>query len=383
MRRALSLSALMLALSGQAQVAEITLVNPAPFSREGEIVEVGEADLKGIVGSESFVIRDASGKEIPWQATHDGKVVFQISMGPGATEVVTAQAGTPAPFGRKTYGRLFPERLDDMTWENDLMSYRAYGPALQLTGERAFGYDVWTKNVDYPILEKRYTGSRHGISFHQDHGDGMDVYAVGPTLGGGATALLDKSDVIIYPWCFSEHLVLDNGPLRFTVLLHYPPMGAEKGIPADETRVITLDAGDPFNRTVVTYNAMPEPSAAVAGQVVHKQNPEAYLLDSGNCFAAYADLTQNAEEGNGTIYVGMLGLDGWTPGYLPMEKPEGDAIGHTVLQTTAENGKPLTYWWGAAWSKGGTDSMDKWRETILHKRRCLLNPIRVSVAEKR
>lgn len=374
---------MMLALCGQAQVAEIRLENPAPFSRDAEMVEVSESDLKGIVGSESFVIRDASGREIPWQATHDGKVIFQISLAPGASEVVTAQAGTPAPVVRKTYGRLFPERLDDMTWENDLMSYRAYGPALQRTGERAFGYDVWTKNVDYPVLEKRYTGSRHGISFHEDHGDGMDVYAVGPTLGGGTTALLDSNGGIIYPWCFSQHLVLDNGPLRFTVLLHYPSMSAENGVAADETRVITLDAGDPFNRTVVTYNAMSESMPAVAGQVVHRQNPDAYMLDGENCLAAYADLTQDAGRGNGTIFVGMLGLDGWTPGYIPMESPAGDAIGHTVLQTTAENGKPLTYWWGAAWSKAATDSMDKWKETLLHKRRCLLNPIKVSVAERK
>ena len=41
-------------------------------------------------------------------------------------------------------GRQYPERLDDVAWENDRAAYRAYGPALQEKGERAFGYDIWT-----------------------------------------------------------------------------------------------------------------------------------------------------------------------------------------------------------------------------------------------
>lgn len=381
MRMFLFLSAMMSAFMSMGQVAEITLTNPVSMERNEEIVEVSESRLKSIVGTEVFVIFDESGKEIPWQATHDGKIIFQISMKPGETKTISVKPGVPSPVERKVYGRLFPERVDDMTWENDLASYRAYGPALQKTGERAFGYDIWVKNVSYPVLEERYRGNSHGKSFHKDHGNGMDVYAVGPTLGGGTTALLDENGEIIYPWCFSDYLILDNGPLRFKVLLHYDPMNAEKGVPADETRVITLDAGDPFNHTTVTYNAMEKSCPAVAGQVVHKQNPKAYLLDQEKGFTAYADLTQNAEEGNGTIYVGMLGLDGWTPEYIPMDKPEGDAIGHTVLRTTAENGKPLTYWWGSAWSKAGTDSMKKWEEVLSHKRDCLLNPIKVDIKE--
>ena len=57
----------------------------------------------------------------------------------------------------------------------------------------AFGYDIWTKCVPHKVLDRRYYDDKvNKISFHVDHGEGMDVYAVGPTLGGGTAALLDS-----------------------------------------------------------------------------------------------------------------------------------------------------------------------------------------------
>jgi len=30
-----------------------------------------------------------------------------------------------------------------VAWENDRIAFRTYGPALQATGEKAVGYDIW------------------------------------------------------------------------------------------------------------------------------------------------------------------------------------------------------------------------------------------------
>ena len=92
------------------------------------------------------------------------------------------------------------------------------------------------------VLEKRYLlNNRKNISFHRDHGDGMDVYTVEPTLGGGTNALLDADGEIIYPWCFSEFEIRSR-VLAFSDTLDLSPVTAEKGIPAAEERIITLDA---------------------------------------------------------------------------------------------------------------------------------------------
>lgn len=367
-------------LAAQAETVEISVYNPGDFARSGEIVEVDESAVKNRIGTPFFILRDSEGKEVPWQKTHDGKIIFPVNVAPRDSAIFHTEEGMPAAVEPKVYGRLFRERADDMTWENDRAAYRAYGPRLQKNGERAFGYDIWTKSVPGLVLERRYIlNNRKNKSFHRDHGDGMDVYTVGPTLGGGTNALLDADGSIMYPWCFSDFEILEQGPLRFQVRLVYPPMTAEKGVPAAEERIITLDAGDWLNRTDVTYRGLKEPASMVAGQVVHRQNPDGYLLDAENGITAYADLTENAEAGNGTIFVGTVSGGESQSVYMPLPSPVGDAVGHAVLKTTVADGKPFTYYWGSGWSKGGMPTMKEWHKTLLHKKECLRNPLQVKV----
>ena len=49
---------------------------------------------------------------------------------------------------------------------------------------------------------------QNAISYHIDHGYGMDCYAVGPTLGAGVAALM-AGDTIIYPYCYRTQEILD------------------------------------------------------------------------------------------------------------------------------------------------------------------------------
>ena len=103
---------------------------------------------------------------------------------------------------------------------------------MQAKGERAFGYDIFTKSVPHPVLHARYekaldpgtkaeirrlrkaglaerADSLHdAVSFHLDHGDGMDSFGVGPTLGCGTAALLDRECGIVYPWCWESAEIL-------------------------------------------------------------------------------------------------------------------------------------------------------------------------------
>ena len=138
---------------------------------------------------------------------------------------------------------------------------------------------------------------------------GMDVYAVGPTLGGGTAALLDSVGEIVYPYCYEGYEVLENGPLRFSVKLTYGPIKVDGDSAVVETRVISLDRGSWLNRTTVSYSGLSADKRVAPGIVVHRQNPEGYHLDVENGFMSYADLTENAEAGNGTIFVGIVSPD--------------------------------------------------------------------------
>lgn len=360
---------LLTAVCGRAKNKSLTVTNTTDSDRS-RIVEVTDYP------EGSFVIRDKSGNEIPYQLTHDGKLIFMATVPARKTVKYFYKPGTPAKTDTICYGRVFPERKDDLAWENDRSAYRAYGPALQASGEKAYGYDVWTKSVDCPILEQRYHNALvNHISFHEDHGDGMDVYDVGPTLGGGTSALLAAGDSIIYPYCWETAEILDNGPLRFSARLVYPPC-VVKGDTVVETRLITLDAGDWLNRTEVTYSGLKHPMRPMAGIVVHDSNPEAFATDTNS--ATYSDLTQQPDADNGEIYVALFSTDPVETRYMPLSRKIGDAIGHVAIVGKPGNRK-FTYYWGSGWSKGGIADFDAWNKTVYEIKQSIVNPLIVKV----
>lgn len=300
----------------------------------------------------------------------------------GTAEYFIAE-GVPSTFAPRCYGRVFPERADDLAWENDRAAYRAYGPALQKSGEKAYGYDIWCKSVPYPVLEQRfYDHNRLGISFHEDHGKGMDVYGVGPTLGGGTSAILAPGDSIVYPYCWEKAEILDNGPLRFTARLTYHPtiIGGDTII---ERRLISLDAGSWLNKTTVTYEGLKGDLRPMAGIVVHESNPDGFTMLDGA--VTYTDLTQNPGNGNGEIYVGVVGGVGGDMAsvetecrYLPLPEKTGDAIGHICL-TGAPGQDTFTYWWGSGWSEGGVKDTADWNSKMAELHDNLQHPLIVKV----
>lgn len=357
----------------------ITVENPADVAASGELAQVALKDVQAKVG-EHFVITDADGVEVPYQVTYDSLVVFPVNADAASEVVYTLSAGESAPVDTLVWGRKFPERKDDMAWENDRSAYRAYGPALQASGERAFGYDIWTKSVATPVLEERFTNDiQHGISFHVDHGNGMDVYAVGPTLGGGTAALLDSLGNIVYPYCWDTYEILDNGPLRFTVRLDYKPLAIDGDTAVVESRLITLDRGAWLNRTEVTYRGLTHEASVAPGIVVHRQNPDGYTLNREAGYMAYADSTENAANGNGVIYVGVVAPQSTAFEYRALAEPAGDAIGHILAPAPYTDGTPYTYYWGSGWSKGGVAGVEEWNAILDTAARRVASPLKARV----
>ncbi|MDE6438897.1 MAG: DUF4861 domain-containing protein, partial [Muribaculaceae bacterium] len=307
---------------------EIIVDNPSGADALQEMASLDASLIEGLTPGE-FRILDADGNEVPYQLTFNGQLIFPASVKAGQSAAYTIVAGQPAPVDTLVWGRQFPERKDDMAWEHDRGAFRAYGPALQQSGERAFGYDIWTKSVPHPVLEKRFRLDREEkISFHVDHGEGMDVYAVGPTLGGGTAALIYSTGAIVYPYCYESYEILDNGPLRFTVRLTYGPITVDTDSAVVEQRVISLDRGSWLNRTTVTYSGLTHDATIAPGIVIHDANPEGFTLADG--YMAYADPTQDASNGNGTIFVGIVAPQSSDFIFKPFDKPVGDAIGHIL-----------------------------------------------------
>ncbi|MCM1256198.1 MAG: DUF4861 domain-containing protein [Duncaniella sp.] len=346
-----------------AVLATITITNPLPYDRTNEVVEIDNPCIQ-----RPFLLTDSEGNEIPQQITYDNKLIFQASVTANGETIYHIIASSPSQYDTIACGFFIPERLDDLAWENDRTAYRAYGPALQRKGERAFGYDVWTKSTPYPVVLKRYHGNSHGISFHKDHGDGMDVYSVGPTLGAGTAALIDSTGDIVYPYCFTDYEILDCGPLRFTVKLTYDK----------ETRIISLDAGSYFNKTTVIYNNTEGCDTVATGIVIHHNIPADRIATIHNeyAIAGYADPTDNPDAGNGIIYVGTITPHATLP-YLHCRKEATHLLTKTKYYGSDTS---FLYYWGAGWSKAGIASLNTWLDIELKQVEKISNPLSISIS---
>jgi rhamnogalacturonyl hydrolase YesR len=375
----------------QAGQVALTFQNESNRQRQ----EVVEVDLQAVcqqlgVGTEEpLVIENRAGQEVGYQKTYDGKLLLFVSLQPHGTATYTVSKGQPSEAKSYVGGKVYTIRKDDLAWENDRSIYRIYGPALQKTGERSFGTDVWVKNTPDLVLEERYTKDYEGnktenalrkagqkvalddidrrTSFHLDHGNGMDAYSVGPSLGCGTPALL-RDGQLVFPYCYKTCLIHDNGPLRFTTELTYNPTA--DGI--TEHRLISLDKGSHFNRMTVWYDGIGQPLALASGVVLHGNDG----LVLGRDYVQYADPTDRPELHQSQIYVATLYPDG--VGETRMLKGEQN---HGIGIVDHYQGTPYTYYFGSAWSQYDVCSQAQWQIVIDEKMANLRQPITYTITK--
>lgn len=307
--------------------------------------------------------------------------------------------GEPKPMKTFVYGKQYPERVDDIAWENDRTAYRVYGPALQRSGEKAYGIDVWVKNTPDLEVDKRYKTelSNHPkieelkkagkteeaiemeqeTTYHFDHGYGLDCYKVGPTLGCGTPSLMDGSEIVM-PYCYKTYKILDNGPLRFTVQLDYNPfnIGDDKNV--TEHRIISCDKGSNFNKMTVWYDGLTKPRDMVAGVVIHSEDTKSIVC--GENYVLYADPTDNPAKQNFQIYVGVLFPNGVkNTKSIMYETPTNGNAGHGVGMITYLPNEKYTYYFGSAWSKNDVRTMNEWILRSEESLKAIQEPLKVTV----
>lgn len=407
---AISLSILLCIISCSRKMT-VTVTNGTDSDRLPEMVELCLEQVRSTVGDE-FIIRNSGGEEQPYQMTNDGKVIFQVEMKACGKEIFTISKGSPSEYQTIACGRQYPARLDDFVWENDLVGFRAYGPALQAKGERGFGYDLFTKRgTTLPVIDKFYelalgerTRSRYNellktnpqeasdykidsMSFHVDHGYGMDAYAVGPNLGAGVTALV--GDGIIYPWCYKDYEILDNGPLRMTFRLTFAPIAVGQDTNVIETRLITLDAGSHLNHTRVIYENLTQTRELVAGIVLRDKDGKE-MTDIQKGYMAYPAPSMNFDPrhpdlDNGTHFMGhvypdmMRDMKTVYHSEKEMKEERGGAPGHVLAFTEYEPGTEFSYYWGFGWDHSNVKTYDQWTAYLEKYAAQIRKPLEISV----
>ena len=390
-----------LPVMGKGHEVKVVIANPTSEQR-AEVVEINAKmlyqRLQSAYGS-PLIIRNAFGQQVASQLTSDSLLLIDAAVFPHEKTVFSVTRGVPQAFKSSVDGQLYAWRVDDFTWENDRCAYRAYGPALQKTGEKAYGIDVWLKSVPNLVVAERYANVyaanqeekrlrkqgateaadsvKRNFSLHLDHGNGLDCYNVGPTLGCGAPALMN-GDSIVMPYCFSSYRVLDNGPLRFRAEFVYQPtdVNDEKGLV--EHRLITLDKGSSFNRVIVWYENQRRPQPFCSGFVVHDEGSETVHL--GRNLVEYADPTDNPSGHGFQIYVAALFPKGKVRSRLLKNTRLGKGIaGHAICETTIRPNEKVTYYFGAGWIGSGISNQKAWQLEISSFMEGLDKPLRVNV----
>lgn len=367
------LLALMLPVTILAQTkATITIQNNSALDRKENIVEIKWSSLLSsypqIDTANFVVINPNTKKQVPFQLEHKGNkaiqnLLVQLDIKAKSTVTLLIQKGKPEPLTAKTYARYVPERMDDFAWENDKIAFRAYGKALEKTEGDAYGFDVWVKSTNKLVLNDRYKRN----DYHIDHGDGLDYYHVGYTLGAGNMAPY-INDTIRYSGNYHRWKVLDNGPLRSSFQLSYDTWNTGS-IKVTAIKTISLDAGSQLNKIENTYTFDDKNPMPVVVGIIRRDKAGVISLNEQQGILGYWEPTFEKE---GTTAVGVI-LS------TPAKKMWVDKD-QLLAKTEVKNNEPVIYYTGAAWDKAGKFTHSKqWMDYLDHFNQEIQNPLIVSV----
>ena len=258
---------------------------------------------------------------------------------------------------RSVFARFVPERQDDFAWENDLVAFRAYGPALR-SGPEDSGIDCWLKRTPDLIIDKWYAGALKGISYHEDHGEGYDPYHVGSSRGCGGTGLW-KDNQLATSDTFLEWKIIEEAPDRevFELTYDYPASPS----PVREVKRITIAKGIPFFESRSTFTRAGRPLAGLPvaiGVTTHDGKASVKLAPEKRWISCWEEIDG---QGLGTGAILAPGNPLETHEIRSAEKDKG----HALLITTTDPEGAVTAHCGYGWTAAGRiANREAWEATL-------------------
>jgi unsaturated rhamnogalacturonyl hydrolase len=354
----------------------VQVTNPLASARRSETVVLHVADLRRVAPSFSAsrtLVLDANGTEVLSQLVDmDGDqaaddVVFQGDFGPRESKTFILRPGTrriPTREEYRVYGRFVRERHDDFAWENDCIAHRMYGPGLETWAAEPLtssGVDVWTKRVRKLVVNDWYLTD----DYHQDHGEGADLYSVRDSRGCGGLGIYRRGKLAVSR-NFTASRVLASGPIRLVFELDYEPWEVGGARVSERKRVI-LDAGQSFDRFESTFVPDPVATPLVAGIGIAKHAESTAEFDPRTAsLRSWEPL--KADSGN-------LGCAILAPGAgAELRVTDTDYLLVTPVPATGR----LVYFAGFAWDRSG-DVRDavEWARLVENKRLEAVAPLRI------
>jgi len=310
--------------------AEISVFNNSEVDRVNEMVEICLCQLQNFDATR-IVVSDADGKIIPSQILYKGAdepqaLIFPVTLKAGVEATYRVKEGKPEKITSKTNVRFVSERKDDLSWENDKIGFRMYGPA----------------STDENLSN-----------------------------GAGGICLYTKDSL----WTarhFDRYKILDNGPLRSSFVLYYDSLHyGSKKLKAE--LMISLDAGSNLNEAVVMYTGDTTRIRLAAGILLH-DSIQSIVGGAAQGYIGYAEdvYTQDLKRVvSGRCYTGVI---------FPHKLIETKQVkGHLIGISNYKVGEEFRYYFGAGWSKHGFKKDLDWFRYLSDKQIALQQPLKVKI----
>jgi len=331
----------------------ITVHNDLSFARTSETVEVPASQLSGDL-ARIHVFEHGSGKEVLAQALSD-RLIFQADIPANGKQTFDLRPGETSKYKKedfRAYGRFVRERSDDFAWENDRVAHRMYGAALE-TWEKepltSSAVDVWLKRTRRLVINDWYMID----DYHHDHGEGADFYSAGKSRGCGGVGIWRDGKLVVSK-NFRETRVIANGPLRLIFELVYPGF---------ETKHITLDAGQNFNRFESRFEA-DAPQYAIG--IKKDAGANLRVERSAGWMRTWEPVTGGTGQFGCAIVLDPSSIADVT-----------EADGNNIIVAK----QPAAYWVGTGWDKSGDfDSVADWDRYVEQWSERVKSPLRIEVA---
>lgn len=390
-----------------ADVRKITTIrvrNPSAFRRDCETVEIklssllrrlpknAPAKLFAVMdGVSSRVLDSQMYNSTGLNSKSSDTLVFQVDLAPGETRtfyIVPAALlpATPPPIV-KTFARFVPERMDDFAWESDRAVHRTYGQALiKGEGSKINGIDVWSKNTRELVIDKWYKIN----DYHNDHGEGMDDYHVGPSRGCGGLGIWDGKNLMA-GINYKTWKLITTGPVRSEFELTYDAWDAA-GRQVSEVKRISIDAGSWISKATSTLTASGKGDLTVAVGLVERPGKETIAQDKT---AGWMTYWQPVDRDRGSIACAILltkksvleftnDKPDMPESVISTEQPpdnEGAPVMRNLLAITkVKPSVPFTYYFGSSWDKSGDFKDSKeWDAYVAKYAKCRDEPLVVLI----
>lgn len=335
----------------------VTVRSDLPFARAAETIEISKQQLAPIGNDLTRVhVFDGQREVLAQVLDVDGKqsLIFQADVPANGSRSFELRAGEPRTYRKedfRVYGRFVRERFDDFAWENDRVAHRMYGAALETWQKEPLtssAVDVWLKRTRRLVINDWYMAD----DYHRDHGEGGDFYSAGPSRGCGGVGLWQDRHLVVSK-NFRNSRVLAAGPIRLIFELEYPGF---------ETKRVTLDAGQSFNRF------------------------ESRFVDAKSMYAAGIRKLPKAD-------LRIERARGWMRTWTPVNGAAGQFActlvfdPASVADVTESDGNQLivarqaaVYYVGSAWDQSGDfPTVADWDRSVEQWTRRLESPLRIEV----